>query len=145
MPILWLVLVVLVFSGGLMMQTHDRAITAAEYSTVDTLSQSLLVYRSATAEFAKANPAFAGNPADAALNLPGWFRKPTGISSYVSGGQSYTYYPDGPGGMLDALVSATESDQVGMKRSGILVSPRSASTGIALPAVIPEGAIVALN
>lgn len=145
MPILWLVLVVLIFSGGLLMQTHDRAVTAAEYSTADTLSRSLLVYRSAAAEFAKANPAFDGNPADAALNLPGWFRKPTGISSYVSGGQSYTYFPDGPGGMLDILANATESEQVGVKRSGMLVSPRSASAGITLPAVIPEDAIVALN
>lgn len=145
MPILWLVLAVLVFSGGLLMQTHGRAITAAEYSTVDMLSRSLLVYRSAAAEFTKANPAFTGNPADAALNLPGWFRKPTGLSAYVSGGQSYTYYPDGPGGMLDALADATESELVGVKRSGRLVSPRSTSIGIALPAVIPEGAIVALN
>lgn len=145
MPILWFALAVLVFSGGLLMQTHGRAITAAEYATVDTLSRSLLVYRSAAAEFAKANPAFVGNPTDAALNLPGWFRKPTGTSSYVIGGQSYTYYPDGPGGLLDALASATESELVGVKRSGRLVSPRSASIGIALPAVIPEGAIVALN
>jgi hypothetical protein len=145
MPILWLALVVLVFSGGLTMQSHGRAQAAAEFSTVDTLSRSLLVYRSAAAEFARMHPAFVGTPTDAVLNLPGWFRKPVGISSVVTAGRSYTYYPDGPGGLLDALMTATESDQVGVKRSGVLISPRSAGPGIALPAAIPEGAIVALN
>nr|WP_245729635.1 type IV pilus biogenesis protein PilM [Pseudomonas benzenivorans] len=128
-----------------MMQTHDRAITAAEHSTVDTLSQSLLVYRSAAAEFAKANPAFTGNPADAALSLPAWFKKPAGISTYITAGRSYTFYSGGPPGLPAALSDATESELVGVKRSGVLVSPRSMSTAIALPASIPEGAVVALN
>lgn len=145
MPILWVVLVILLFSEGLMMQSYNQADSAAEHSLVDTLVQSLLLYRSAAAEFAMSNPGFTGTPADAALSLPTWFRKPAGISTYIAGGQSYTFYPSGPAGLPAALADTTESELVGVKRSGVLVSPRSTSTVIALPASIPEGAVVALN
>ena len=145
MPILWIFLVVLLFSGGLMMRSHNQAESAAEHSAIDTLAQSLLLYRSAAAEFAKANPGFTGTPTDVALSLPTWFKKPTGISAYIAGGQSYTFYPSGPAGLPAALADITESDQVGVKRSGGLISPRTANTGILLPAPIPEGAVVVLN
>lgn len=145
MPILWIFLVTLLFSGGLMMRSYNQAESAAEHSTIDTLAQSLLLYRSAAAEFAKANPAFTGTPADVALSLPTWFKKPAGISAYIAGGQSYTFYPSGPAGLPAALADTTESELVGVKRSGVLVSPRSTSTAIALPASIPEGSVVALN
>ena len=145
MPILWVFLVILLFSGGLMMRSHNQAESAAVHSTIDTLAQSLLLYRSAAAEFARANPAFTGIPADVALSLPTWFKKPTGISAYIAGGQSYTFYPSGPAGLPAALADTTESEQVGVKRSGTLISPRTENTGILLPAPIPEGAVVVLN
>ncbi|VXC24038.1 conserved hypothetical protein [Pseudomonas sp. 8Z] len=145
MPILWLVLVVLVFSGGMAMRSNNIAVQAVDSSTVDTLSQSLLVYRCAATEFAHANPSFVGAPNDAVLNLPTWFKKPAGISAYIQAGKSYTYMAGGPSGLLSALSVATESEQIGVKRSGFLVSNRSTSTGIALPAAVPEEAIVALN
>lgn len=145
MPILWVLVVALIISGGIMMRSSDEAQSAADHSTIDTLSQSLLVYRSAVAEFAKLNPSFTGSPADSALNLPPWFRKPTILSSYISAGQAYTFIPDDTPGLQSALIAATESAAIGMKRAGMFVTPTSQYTGISLPAFIPEGAVVALN
>jgi len=145
MPILWLILVVVIFSGGVLMRSSSLSEQAANHSFVDTLSHSMLVYRSAAAEFARANPAFVGAPSDSVLSLPTWFKKPAGISAYIQAGRSYTYLSGGPGGLLDALTVATESEQVGVKRAGVLISSRSTSTGVSLPAAVPEDAIVVLN
>ena len=66
----WIALTILIVAGGIMSQVQHQDEVTADAATVDTLSRSMLVYRSAAAEYARNNPAFAGVPADTALSLP---------------------------------------------------------------------------
>ncbi len=142
----WIVLTILIIAVSLFSQHQKQAEQLTDYATIDALSRNLLVYRSAAAEYAKANPSFTGSPGDAALNLPGWFTKTSGVMTYLAAGRSYTYFVGSvPPGLPAALVERTQSMSVGVNRSGILVSPTSGSTGITLPPIIPEGAAVAVN
>lgn len=145
MPIVWIALVALLVAGGFMYRSSELAQSAAELSTIDTLAQSLLIYRSAVAQYAQSNPGFTGAPADAALNLPTWFVKPAGLSAHITGGVSYTYYANTQPGTAAALADATESEQVGVARAGTLFSPRVGATTIAIPTVIPDGSVIAVN
>jgi hypothetical protein len=88
----WIILTILIIAGGFLSQAQHQDEVSADAATVDTLSRSMLVYRSAAAEYARNNPAFAGVPADSALSLPNWYSKPAGVTSYLSGGSAYTYY-----------------------------------------------------
>nr|WP_256930533.1 type IV pilus biogenesis protein PilM [Pseudomonas aeruginosa] len=47
--------------------------------------------------------------------------------------------------MAAAVDAGTESDLVGVRRNGQLVTRRLGATAIPLPAPIPEGAVVAVN
>lgn len=145
MPLLWMMLVLMIASEAYLMRNAQLTSTATDAAVVETLCRSLLTYRAKAAEFARSNPTFTGHATDSVLNLPGWFIKPSGMKAYVTGGISYSYYPNNPNGLLDSMIRATESVQVGVKTSGKLVSPKSAQTSILLPSAIPEGAIVVLN
>ncbi|PWU32069.1 pilM protein [Pseudomonas sp. RW407] len=140
------VLTVLVVAGGILSQVQYQDEGTADAASVDMLSRSMLVYRSAAAEYARNNPGFAGVPADATLNLPSWYSKPTGVTSYLSGGSAYTYFSGtAPAGLPAALVGLTQGTTVGVKRSGMLFSPANGNTGVTIPAAVPEGAVVAIN
>lgn len=142
----WIVLTIMIVAGGIMSQVQHQDEVNADAATVDMLSRSMLIYRSAAAEYARNNPGFAGIPADSALNLPNWYAKPTGVTSYLSGGSAYTYYTgDSPAGLPAALVDRTQATTVGVKRSGMLYSPAAGNTGISIPATVPDGAVVAIN
>ncbi|WP_080963133.1 type IV pilus biogenesis protein PilM [Pseudomonas fluorescens] len=146
MPFYWIASTVLLIAVGLFTQYHEQSVRVTDYATVDSLSRNLLVYRSAAAEYAKANSTFTGTPSDTELNLPAWFSKPSGVVAYLADGQSYTYFSgSAPAGLQAALVERTRSVAVGVNRSGVLVSPTSGQTAIILPPAIPEGAIVAVN
>lgn len=145
MYIYWIAMILMIGATGLYshMQNNDEA--AFEEATVDTLSRSLLIYRSATAEYARANPGFTGTPAEGSLHFPDWYTKQAGITSYVIGGISYTYISgEIPSGLASALAERTESALVGVKRSGQLFSPKAGNVAISIPAPIPEGAVVAV-
>lgn len=142
----WIILTILIIAGGFLSQAQHQDEVSADAATVDTLSRSMLVYRSAAAEYARNNPAFAGVPADSALSLPNWYSKPAGVTSYLSGGSAYTYYTGAtPAGLPAALVDRTQATTVGVKRSGTLFSPTAGNTGITIPAAVPDGAVVAVN
>ncbi|MBB6288675.1 MULTISPECIES: type IV pilus biogenesis protein PilM [unclassified Pseudomonas] len=146
MSLNWAVLTILLIAVGLFNQQQKQSEQITDYATIDSLSRNLLVYRSAAAEYAKANAGYTGTPADEALNLPAWFSKPSGVMTYISAGQSYTYFAGtAPPGLPAALVERTQSITVGVNRAGVLISPRSGETDIILPNVIPEGAAVAVN
>lgn len=130
--------------GGIFAQSQHNADVASEQATLDTLSRSMLVYRASVAEYAHSNPGFTGSPTDAALNLPAWYVKQSGVTSYIAGGVSYTYIAAPPSGLPAMLSKHTESATVGIKRQGILYSPTSGRTSISIPAAVPEGAVVAV-
>ncbi|MDF5827169.1 type IV pilus biogenesis protein PilM [Pseudomonas aeruginosa] len=79
MPLMWIVLVLALITGTWLSVQSNHATSSAELAEVDTLARSLLLYRSRLAEYAHANPGFSGSPADSALGLPAWFRKPCGF------------------------------------------------------------------
>ncbi|WP_313025502.1 type IV pilus biogenesis protein PilM [Pseudomonas lopnurensis] len=146
----WIVLTLLVIVVGVISQVQHQESVTSEQADIDALSRGLLVYRSAAAEYARLNPAFTGTPDDTVLSLPAWFHKPSGLSTIVNAGLSYTFLSsqaDGDiAGLPAALTERTDSSfAVGVNRSGSLVSPKFGQTDILLPAAIPEGAVVAVN
>ena len=140
MPLMWIVLVLALITGTWLSVQSDHATSSAELAEVDTLARSLLLFRSSLAEYAHANPGFTGSPADSALGLPAWFRKPARLQGYIAAGTSYAFIA--PPAAVDA---GTESDLVGVRRNGQLVTRRLGATVIALPTPIPEGAVVAVK
>ncbi|WP_252090652.1 type IV pilus biogenesis protein PilM [Pseudomonas sp. MWU13-3659] len=145
MYIYWIAMLFLMAAGSIFSQMQYADEVISEQATVDSLSRSMLVYRSAAAEYARANPGFTGSPAEASLNLPGWYTKQSGIAAYIAGGVTYTYITGAvPPGLPSALSERTESATVGVKRSGLLVSPKGGNMAIVVPAPVPEGAVVAV-
>jgi PilM len=131
----WIVITILLIAVGIVSLQEEQSLQLSDYATVDSVSRNFLVYRSAAAQYAAANPSYTGTPADAALSLPSWFS-----------GQSYTYFTGAvPAGLPAALVERTQSMSVGVKRSGLLYSPVAGVTNVTIPPLVPEGAVVALN
>ncbi|AZL70093.1 MULTISPECIES: type IV pilus biogenesis protein PilM [Pseudomonas] len=145
MYIYWLVLVMLLGASALFSQAQYNEQSVSEQATLDAISRSMLVYRSAAAEYAWANPGFVGVPPETALSLPDWYSKQSGITAYVASGVSYTYITGPiPAGLPAALTARTESTTVGVKRSGHLYSPKGGDMAIPIPAPVPEGAVIAV-
>ncbi|MCF5508353.1 MULTISPECIES: type IV pilus biogenesis protein PilM [Pseudomonas] len=146
MTLQWAVLMILIIATGLSIENQHQAQRVSDDATLDSLSRNFLVYRSAATGFAQSNPGFSGTLNGSALSLPAWFVKPVGVESYIAGGTTYTYFNGvAPSGMPSALVDLTQSAVVGVKRSGMLISPVAGATGISIPPAVPEGAIVAVN
>lgn len=123
-----------------MLRTEQHSNSAAEHSTIDTVSQSLLIYRTAVGEYRKSHPGFTGTASS--LALPSWFRQPAGFGNIITASNAFVYYSQELPGLSAALYQETESLAVGINRGGRLVSPSRGDVGIALPAGIPEGAVV---
>ncbi|MCI1021424.1 type IV pilus biogenesis protein PilM [Pseudomonas putida] len=142
----WVVITILLIAIGIASMLEEQSLQLSDYATIDSVSRSFLVYRSAAAQYAVAHPSYTGTPADTALSLPSWFAKPSGVSAYLVAGQSYTYFTGTvPSGLPAALAERVQSISVGVKRSGVLYSPIAGATTITIPSPIPEGAIVAFN
>ncbi len=145
MYIYWIAITLMIVGGGIFTQVQQTDEVVSDQAAVDTLSRNMLIYRSAAAEYARANPGFSGAPSDALLNLPSWYSKLDGIATYVVGGVSYTYIAGTvPAGLPSALTERTESTTVGVKRYGQLFSPRGGKMSISVPGPVPEGAVVAV-
>lgn len=146
MTMQWLILMVLLIVSSLVLENQHQDQRISDYATLDSLGRGFLVYRSAAAEYAQANPGFSGVPSDSTLNLPEWFVKPIGVGSYISSGTAYTYF-DGvaPSGLPSVLVDLTKTTTIGLKRSGMLISQITGATDITIPSPVPEGAVVAVN
>ena len=146
MTLQWAILMILVIVTGMWAEDRYQTQAVSEYATLDSLSRNFLTYRSAAAGFAQSNPGFSGIPSDSVLNLPLWFVKPSGVSSFINGGTAYTFYNDtAPAGMPSTLVDLTQSTTFGVNRAGVLVSPKAGVTGIPIPSVVPDGAVTAVN
>lgn len=145
MYIYWIAMTLLIVAGGIFTQVQHTDEAVTEQATIDALSRSMLIYRSAAAEYARSKPGFTGAPTDSSLNLPSWYTKQSGIATYIVSGVSYTYIAGTvPAGLPAALTERTESATVGVKRSGQLFSPKVGNMAIAVPAPVPEGAVVAV-
>ncbi|MGA4817164.1 type IV pilus biogenesis protein PilM [Pseudomonas aeruginosa] len=109
------------------------------------LARSLLLYRSRLAEYAHANPGFSGSPADSALGFTGLVPQASAASGLHRRRHQLRLHRLAAGRAGGAVDAGTESDLVGVRRNGQLVTRRLGATAIALPAPIPEGAVVAVK
>jgi hypothetical protein len=144
MYIYWIAITLLIVAGGIFSQVQHNDEAMAEQATLDAISRSMLIYRSAAAEYALSNPGFIGSPTDASLNLPSWYVKQGDVTSYIAGGISYTFVAAPPTGLPSVLAHHTESATVGVNRQGVLYSPTTGRTSIPVPAAIPDGSVVAV-
>jgi len=143
MPILWVLLLVATIGAGLLGDQVRRGENRSVAVDLSALAHNLLVYRNALAEYAYNNPSATGTPADSMLALPSWWIHAPGVTGYIQGGSSYTFYPSPPNGLVTELAELTESVAVGYASGGQLVSPTGGATGVMLPAAVPSGAAVA--
>lgn len=106
---------------------------------------SFVTYRTAATKFAAGSPGFVGVVPTASLALPGHFVNQGLWTARMESGWVYVY-----GSPLAATVNGVlelmgDTEQVGLKQSGTLFSPLYGNTGTALPAWIPNGAIVSAS
>lgn len=109
------------------------------------MAENLLIYRNAVAAFADSNPAVAGVVDEASLALPPWYVKPPALAHYLTPGVSYVYYAPALPGLVGELAEQTASINVGTNQGGYLSSPNVGSAVIALPAQIPQAAVVVIQ
>lgn len=143
MPILWIILAVMTATVGLLADAERASINRTVGVDLNALAYNLLTYRNALAEYAHANPTVTGAPADSVLALPTWYRKLPNVSGYVNAGQSFTYYPTPPNGLVSKLVDLTQSQAIGTVVASTLQSPISGNMGVVVPQAIPNGSALA--
>lgn len=120
----------------------------AEIAVADAAATSLLAYRQAVIDFLNANPAFAGTVPDGSLVFPWGYRRDARWTHLVQGGGTLYVYearpnPPATSQLLDQLYRKTlTSFTVGRNAAGTLVSANGFTTGIPVPAVVPNGAIL---
>lgn len=137
----WCLLVLMTLSAFLISENKEVADVSFNTSQLDAIASNMLIYSSAVAAFAKANPGLSTSVSDVSLTLPSWFVRIVGVGNYVAAGKAYVYYSGKPD-LMSVLADKTESISVGKNQSGVLVSPRWGTTGIAIPAAVPNGAVV---
>ncbi|WCE10154.1 type IV pilus biogenesis protein PilM [Pseudomonas sp. JBR1] len=143
MPILWIILIIVTATVGLLADVERSSSSRASEVDVSAIAYNLLTYRNALAEYAHANPTVTGAPADSVLALPTWYRKLPNVSGYVNAGQSFTYYPTPPNGLVSKMVDLTQSQAIGTVVASTLQSPISGNMGVVVPQTIPNGSALA--
>lgn len=120
-------------------------IAAQEQAIADSASTAILAYRESVINYLNTNSAFVGVVPTTSM-LPPWGYTPDGRwANIVANGSLYVYEstPSGAPGLLDTVYNQTQkSHTVGRNASGFLVSAKGLSTGIAVPAAVPNGAIL---
>jgi hypothetical protein len=134
-------LTLMILVALLMSENNNSAEQAYKTAQLDAIAANMLVYSSAAATYAKANPGVNMMVADTSLALPSWYVNIAGVNNYISGGRAYVFHGAKPG-LLDALVEKTQSVSIGINQSGILVSPKWGVTNIPIPAGVPDGSFV---
>jgi len=129
----------------------QRQTAQAEAVVADAAATSFLAYREAVIDYLNANPGFSGTVPDAALSFGwGYVRDPR-WTNVVQGGSALYVYQRAPNAartdlVLDQLYRKTASSfMVGRKAGGVLVSANGFATGVAVPAAVPNGAIVVVG
>lgn len=143
MPMLWIILMIATAVVGLLADAERSSNTRSLAVDIDALAYNMITYRNALAEYAHTNPTVTGTPADSVLALPTWYRKLPNVSGYVNAGQSFTYYPTPPNGLVSKMVDLTQSQAIGTVVASTLQSPISGNMGVVVPPAIPNGSALA--
>ena len=114
-------------------------------ASADVAATSALAYRESLIDYLNANPTVTGTVPDASLTpLWGHQRNPRWTNT-VSSGTLFVYEssPSNTPELLHELYRKTLSSYtVGRNASGFLVSAKGFATGIPVPALVPDGAIL---
>lgn len=140
---LWIILMIATAVVGLLADAERSSNTRSLAVDIDALAYNMITYRNALAEYAHTNPTVTGTPADSVLALPTWYRKLPNVSGYVNAGQSFTYYPTPPNGLVSKMVDLTQSQAIGTVVASTLQSPISGNMGVVVPPAIPNGSALA--
>lgn len=140
---LWIILMIATAVVGLLADAERSSNTRSVAVDIDALAYNMITYRNALAEYAHTNPTITGAPADSVLALPTWYRKLPNVSGYVNAGQSFTYYPTPPNGLVSKMVDLTQSQAIGTVVASTLQSPISGNMGVVVPPAIPNGSALA--
>jgi hypothetical protein len=120
----------------------------AELALADAGATSLLAYREAVIDYLNANPGFTGTVPDSALSFGWGYARDARWTNLVQVGSALYVYEKTPGSehtdqVLDQLYRKTVSSfMVGRNAGGLLVSANGFATGVAVPAAVPNGAIL---
>jgi len=119
----------------------------AAHAVADVGATSLLAYRESVINYLNATPGFTGTVPDASLTFTWGYQRDPRWTNVISGGALYVYetVANSPNTsmMLDQLYQKTaKSFMVGRNVSGVLVSANGFSTGVTVPAAVPNGAIL---
>lgn len=142
-------------AGGIVWEgTHNASLPSFSPPAITNLKGSqeatlFELYREAVNNYVSDNPGFSGTVPSGSLNLPAGTVVTSSFSNEVSSGTAWSWITPGsmvsPSSILSSL-SAKSKDSllVGLNQNGTLFSPISGSTGISVPATVPNGALVSL-
>lgn len=126
--------------------SESRDSVGREGQEAEIVASNMMVYASSVRTYLKANPSASGTISSGSLGLPSWFSANSQITNLFSSGVAYVYCPcsDMRDSVAEALNSATNGSYfVGIKKAGTFTNlNHTTSATIALPAAIPEGAVV---
>lgn len=104
------------------------------------------ILMTSAADYAAANQTFSGQIPPEALALPPWFRAQAGISTHAHAGHAFVVARvRGRQDDLKALLPVKDSAvplTMGFVRARQVVTPNGGVLAYALPATVPDGAIV---
>lgn len=119
-----------------------------ELAAADAVATSLLAYRQGILDYLNANPAFAGTVPDGVIAFPWGYVRDARWTNLVQGGGTLYVFEAAPHSahtdqVLDQLYRKTlQSFSVGRNAGGQLVGATGFATGIAVPALVPNGALL---
>lgn len=144
----WIIGVVLVIAtllGTIAATRSDDLKEQQQQGQSEAVVGSMMVYRNKVTAYAQANPTFTGEVENSALALPSWFTPIAGVRNFVAGGQGFVYFA-GTGaesGQAYLMLKSADNDiNVGIKRGSTLYNPIAGTTLVAMPAAIPDDAVV---
>lgn len=145
MPAIGLLLALFVVVGAMFSLDQRQQNAALQNADLQAQAGSLWVYRNKVSVYSENHPTYSGAVPDSALSLPDWYNKAPDLSNYLASGRSYVYMRSPAPGLLNTLATRSEAITVGTNQGGVFYSANSGNTGIALPAQIPQGALVVLQ
>lgn len=119
-----------------------------EVSIADAGATSMLAYRQGVIDYLNANPSFSGTVPDSSITFPwGYVRDPRWTNYVQGGGTLYVFeataHSPHTDQVLDQLYRKTfKSLSVGRNTGGQLLGASGLSTGITVPAAVPNGALL---
>lgn len=136
-----------VWFGSVLYDLNQSEVQVVQTANVDSLATNILIYSSYVNAYAAVNAGMQGSVPDSSLGLPAWFAKRPEIANVVANGSGFVFTQTNPTGLLGTLsMRAGQSVMIGSRQGVSLVSPDfGVVTGIALPAGIPNGAVVVTN